>query len=83
MAERTKPRIKYWNAPVGDPFLVRWPEREGWYVWLPDLPEDVMPECFDTWPQALAHVKQWYEEKDEQRRRIQGKIAVLVDRLKA
>lgn len=77
MAERTKPRIKYWKVPLSHTVP------PGWFVLLPETPENVWPERFDTWPQALARVQQWYEEKDEQRRRIQGKITVLVDRLKA
>jgi len=77
VAEPRKPRIRYGVPTEFYPHLA-----EGWYVLLPDWPDGVVPECFDTWPQALARVKQWYEEKDEQRRRIQGKIALVVDRLK-
>lgn len=68
---KEKPRIKYLTPPF-DP--------AGWYVRLPGMPDEVMPERFDTWPDALARVKQWYENV-EQRRRVQAKIAAVSARL--
>lgn len=69
MAEARKPCIRYWTPREFYPHM-----RAGWYVLLPDTPEDVMPERFDTWQLARARVEQWYEEKEAQRRRVLEKI---------